>query len=69
MRFLSEMRIMDLRELYADPSVPATIKPFIHRELRERGEEPMKVLEDQVFEIDEEEMAEFEEDVTSTEGE
>lgn len=67
MRFLSEMRIMDLRELYADPSVPVTIKPFIHRELRERGEEPKKVLEDQVFELDEEEMAELEEEeVTRT---
>ena len=67
MRFLSEMRIMDLRELYADPSVPATIKPFIRRELRECGEEPKRVLEDQVFELDEEEMAELEEEeVTRT---
>jgi hypothetical protein len=60
--FLSAMRIMDLRELYADPSVPVTIKPFIHRELWERGEDPKKVIEEQVFEIDEEECSAFEED-------
>ncbi len=59
-RFLAEMKIMDLRELYADPSVPVTIKPFIHRELRERGEEPGTAREDRVFEIDEEELAEIE---------
>jgi hypothetical protein len=58
--FLSEMKIMDLRELYADPSVPVTIKPFIHRELWGRGEEPKKVFEEQVFEINEEEIAEIE---------
>lgn len=58
--FISEMKIMDLRELYADPSVPVTIKPFIHRELWGRGEEPKKVIEKQVFEIDEEELAEIE---------
>jgi len=59
-RFISEMKIMDLRELYADPSAPITIKPFIHRELLERGEKPKTVLEEQVFELGEEEMAEFE---------
>lgn len=59
-RFLSTMKIMDLRELYADPSVPVTVRPFIHRELWDRGEEPKKVLEEQVFEINEEEMAEIE---------
>jgi hypothetical protein len=37
-----------------------TIKPFIHRELWGRGEEPKKVIEDRVFEIDEEEIAEIE---------
>ena len=60
--FLSEMKIMDLRELYADPSVPVTIKPFIHRELWGRGEEPGQDREDRVFEIDDEELAEIEAD-------
>jgi len=53
-QFLTDMKIMELRELYTDPSVSVTIKPFIHRELWERGEEPDKALEKQVYEIDEE---------------
>jgi hypothetical protein len=53
-RFLGTMKIMDLRDLYTDPSVPVTIKPFIHRELWDRGEQPDKVLEEQVYEINEE---------------
>jgi len=59
-RFLSEMKIMDLRELYADPSVPMSTRPFIHRELLKRGEEPTDHVEERIFEIDEEEMAEIE---------
>jgi hypothetical protein len=66
-RFLSEMKIMDLRELYADPSVPVTIRPFIHRELWVRGEEPTMDVKEQVFEIDEEEMAEIEAEGTMPE--
>ncbi len=66
-RFLSEMKIMDLRELYADPSVPVTIRPFIHRELWVRGEEPTLDVKEQVFEIDEEEMAEIEAEGTMPE--
>lgn len=59
-RFLREMKIMDLRELFADPALSVTIKPFIHRELWNRGEEAKTVVEDKVFEIDEEELAEIE---------
>jgi len=65
--FISKMKIMDLRELYADQSVPVTIKPFIHRELLLRGEEPRLEVEEQVFEIDEEQMAEFEAEGTMPE--
>jgi hypothetical protein len=54
------MKIVDLRDLSADPSLPVTIKPFIHRELWQRGEEPTQVFEEKVFEIGEEEMAEIE---------
>jgi len=64
-RFLQQMRITALRELYVDPSLPVTIKPFVHRELRERGENPMaKAVDETVYEIDEEDeemIAEFEE--------
>ena len=59
-RFLAAMKIMELRDLYADPSVPPIVKPFIHRELWGRGEEPNLAVEEKVFEISEEEMAEFE---------
>jgi hypothetical protein len=47
------MKIMDLRELYADPSLPVTIKPFVHRELWERGEDLTKKEDETVYEIDE----------------
>ena len=59
-RFLREAKIMDLRELYADPALSVTVRPFVHRELWERGEEAKPVVEDEVFEIDEEEIAEIE---------
>ncbi len=59
-RFIAEMKIMDLRELHADPSTPVTVKPFVHRELLRRGEEPGQTREERVFEIDEEEIAEIE---------
>jgi hypothetical protein len=53
-RFLHRMKIMDLRELYADPSLPVTIKPFVHRELWERGEDlTRRKEEEKVYEIDE----------------
>lgn len=59
-RFLQGMKIMNLRELYADPAVSITLKPFVYRELWERGEEAKTSLEDQVYEIDENEIAEIE---------
>ncbi len=37
-KFISRMKITDLKDLYADPKVPSSTKPFIFRELRERGE-------------------------------
>ncbi len=66
-RFIADMKIMDLRELYADPSLPVTVRPFIHRALLKRGEEPKEVIEEKVFEIDEEELAEIEAEGTMPE--
>jgi hypothetical protein len=63
-RFLQSMKIMDLRELYADPSLPVTIKPFVHRELWERGQQPEKAGGEQVYEIDEKEMEALDAEVT-----
>jgi len=53
--FLQGMRATDLRELYEDPSVPVTVKPYIHSELMARGEDAEKAEEeDRVYEIEEE---------------
>jgi hypothetical protein len=61
------MKLMDLRELYADPSLPITIKPFVHRELVKRGKNPEQGLAEEVYEIKEEEMAELDEEGTMPE--
>jgi hypothetical protein len=53
-RFFSRMTAQDLRELYADSLVPITVKPFIHRELWERGIEALPPNDDEiVYEMDE----------------
>jgi hypothetical protein len=53
-RFFSRMTAQDLRELYADPLVPVTVKPFIHRELWERGIEALPPAGGEiVYEMDE----------------
>lgn len=36
--FLKKMKTTDLKELYGDPDVPSSTRPFIYRELRDRGE-------------------------------
>lgn len=65
--FLQSMKLMDLRELYADPSLSITIKPFVHRELLKRGENPEQGLAEEVFEINDEEMRELDEEGTMSE--
>ncbi len=52
-RFLLSMKIMELRELYRDPSLPVGVKPLVHRELLRRGQEPWKRFEEPVYEVDE----------------
>ncbi len=37
-KFISQMKTADLQELYRDPKLPSSTKPFIFRELGERGE-------------------------------
>ncbi len=54
LRFFNRMTAPDLRELYADPMAPITVKPFIHRELFERGLEASPPTGDEtVYELDE----------------
>jgi hypothetical protein len=64
--FLTGLKTRDLKELYADPSLQADIKPCIHRELMERGEDMEQVLcgtlkeEELVYEFEEQEADELE---------
>ena len=55
-RFLQSMKLVDLRELYGDPSLPLAIRPFVYRELLKRGKDPEHVGEEQIYEIKEEEI-------------
>jgi hypothetical protein len=58
--FLKSMKLGDLRELYSDPSLPVTVKPFVYRELQERGTDPETTGDERIYEIDEEELRELE---------
>ena len=50
-RFLEDIKTIDLKDLYADPSVPTGIKPYIHNELMERGADVEKEEEERIYEI------------------
>jgi hypothetical protein len=52
-RFLQIMKMQELRELYVDPLLPSSVKPLVYRELLGRGVEPKEQLDEQIFEIDE----------------
>ncbi|OGW46863.1 MAG: hypothetical protein A2078_09280 [Nitrospirae bacterium GWC2_57_9] len=71
-QFLRNMKLVDLRELYTDPSLPITVKPFVHREMLERGSDPEKIVVPELYEIPENEMEEMmsaEQSVTKQERE
>jgi hypothetical protein len=54
--FLTDLKIGDLRELYRDPHLPPGVRPLVHRELLDRGEDPEQLVSDEeelVYEIDE----------------
>jgi len=59
-RFLQSIKLLDLRELYIDPSLPINVKPIVYRELLARGEEPGKVRQESIYEIDEDDDLELE---------
>ncbi len=70
-RFLQTMSIGKLRELYADSSIPASTRPLVYRELLNRGQEPREKVEDQEFEVDENDDAgleDFEAGIDEQEG-
>jgi len=52
-RFLQTMKLLDLQDLYVDPTLPQAAKPLVHRELLGRGRDPQERVNEQVYEIDE----------------
>jgi len=68
--FLPDLKLLDLKELYRDPLLPPGVKPFIHRELVERGEDPERLgqeEEERVYKIEESELADIELEMRSYE--
>jgi hypothetical protein len=61
--FIADLKTGDLKELYRDPHLPPGVRPFIHRELFERGEDPERLSspdEEIIFVIDEKEIEDIE---------
>jgi len=57
-QFIHDLKQGDLRELYRDPTLPRSVRPYLHQELMERGIDPEKLGaadEGEVFEIGESE--------------
>ncbi|NJD56463.1 MAG: hypothetical protein FIA94_08685 [Nitrospirae bacterium] len=51
-RFIPDMKTIDLRELYSDESISSSARPYIFSELKERGEST-EIQGDEVFELEE----------------
>jgi hypothetical protein len=69
--FLADLRTADLKDLYRDQHLPPAARPFIHRLLLERGEDPGRIAkgeEDVVYEIEESEMEDIEQELSSYDG-
>jgi hypothetical protein len=64
--FLPDIKLNDLMELYRDPSLPPGVRPLIHRELLDRGEDPERLFMAEgefVHEIEERELEAIEEEL------
>ncbi len=59
-RCIQLMKLVDLRELHRDPSLPVAVRPIVHRELLERGIEPESTDEEKFYEIGEEDLEDAE---------
>ena len=69
--FLADLKTGDLKELYRDPHLPPGVRPFIHRELIERGEDPVLHSgpdEEIIFVIDEKEIEDIETEMRTYDG-
>lgn len=70
--FIQELKLVDLRELFRDPTLPRSVKPYLHQELLERGIDPGKVVstdDEELFEISESEFADSEQTLQQFEQE
>ncbi len=65
--FIRTMKLTDLRELFADPFLPASVKPFVYRQLLARGKDPEQKEGEEIYEISEEELDELDAEVTKQE--
>jgi len=69
--FLPDIKTGDLKELYRDPHLPPGVRPFIHRELLERGEDPERLSgtdEEIIFVIDDKEIEDIETEMRTYDG-
>lgn len=53
-KFIKQMKTPDLKALYRDPKLPSSTRPFIYKELAERGIEAEMPDEEEIFDIEEE---------------
>jgi hypothetical protein len=53
-KFIRAMKIMDLKDLYADPKLPLSTRPFIYRELLDRGQDP-ELQKEEVYNLTDDE--------------
>lgn len=66
--FLTGIKVLDLKELYRDPLLPVSVRPYIHRELIERGEDPGQLTmdeEENVYEIGEGELLDIDQEISA----
>ena len=69
--FLTDLKLGDLKELYRDPHLPSGVRPFIHRELLERGEDTERLSgpeEEIIFIIDETDIEDIETEMRTYDG-
>ena len=69
--FLTTLKTSDLKELYRDPHLPPGVRPYIHRELFERGVDPERLNlpdEEIVYTIEDKEIEDIEMDIQTYNG-
>ena len=62
-KFISSLKTADLRELYSDPSLPSSTRPYIFNELNLRNESA-EIPQDEMYDLSGDEDAYFEENDT-----